>query len=255
MSTASLTPSPAFATFPRRVASIIRLNTANPWTTIIMPWMILGVIFVANWLIWWVIATASGTRDASSVAEGLQWSGASAWILFYMGVVAIQTINLTFPLALGYGATRREFWVGTSLTFVALSAAYTLAFTALAALEEATGGWWIGGRMFTAAYFGDTWYERLYIVFTLMMLFYFSGAAIATLFVRWKGNGVVVFFAALGLVLVGLIALVTFTESWAAVGATLGSLGYIGVLSWSYVITALAAVFGYLILRRATPRS
>lgn len=151
--------------------------------------------------------------------------------------------------------TRREFWVGTSLTFVLLSAGYTVAFTALAALEEATGGWWIGGRMFTVAYFGGTWYERLYIVFTLMMLFYFTGAAIATLFVRWRGNGVVVFFAVLGLVLVGLIALVTFTESWAAVGATLGRLGYIGVLSWSYVITVASAVFGFLVLRCTTPRS
>lgn len=255
MTTAHLTPAPTFAGFPRRVASVVRLNTANPGTTIIMPWMILGIIFVANWLIWWVIATANGTGDASSVAEGLQWSGASAWILFYMGVVAIQTINLTFPLALGYGVTRREFWVGTSVTFVLLSAGYTIAFTALAALEEATGGWWIGGRMFTAAYFGDIWYERLFIVFTLLLLFFFTGAAVATLFVRWKANGVVAFFAALGFLLIGLIALATLTNSWAAVGETLGRLGYLGVLSWSYVITLAAAIFGYLVLRRATPRS
>lgn len=254
MTTTALTPPPAFATFPRRVVSVIRLNTANPWTTIIMPWMILGIIFVANWLIWWVIATASGTGNASTVAQGLQWSGASAWILFYMGVVAIQTINLTFPLALGYGVTRREFWVGTSVTFVLLSALYSLAMTALAALEEATNGWWIGGRMFTAAYFGDSWHQRLFIIFTLMMLFFSTGAAVAALFVRWKANGVVVFFAGLGFVLIGLIALVTFTDSWGLVGDTLGRLGYVGVLGWSYVITALAALFGYLVLRRATPR-
>lgn len=255
MTTATLPSSPTFANFPRRVTSVVRLNTANPWTTIIMPWMVIGIIFVVNWLIWWVIATASGTGSASAVAQGLQWSGASSWILFYMGVIAIQTINLTFPLALGYGVTRREFWVGTSVTFVLLSALYSVAMTALASIEELTNGWWIGGRMFTAVYFGESWYERLFIIFTLMMLFFFSGAAIATLFVRWKGTGVVFFFAALGFVLVGLIALVTFTDSWPAIGDTLGRLGYLGVVSWTYAITVLAAVFGYLVLRRTTPRS
>ena len=220
-----------------------------------MPWLVLGIIFVINWLIWWVIATASGTGDAASGADGLQGSGGASWILSYMGVVPTQTITLTSPPALGFGVTRREFWVGSSVTFVLLSMLYSAAMTALAAIEEATHGWWIGGRMFTAAYFGDSWYERLFIIFTLMLLFFFTGAAIATIFVRWKGTGVVMFFAILGLVLVGLIALATFTESWTAVWATLGRLGYIGVLSWSYVITVASAIFGYLVLRRTTPRS
>ena len=249
------TPAAPVSGFGHRVATIVRLNTANPWTTIILPWIIVGIIFVVNWLIWWIIFTASGAQSVSAVASGIQYSGASLWIFFYMLVVAVQAINLTFPLALGYGATRRDFWVGTALTFVLLSLGYTVALSALSVVEELTGGWGLGGTMFTNIYFGESWYERVFSYFTLMMFFFFVGAAVATVYVRWKANGIVTFFAALAAILIVVVAAITFTESWPAVGAFLGRAGLMGVYAWSYVLTVIAAIVGYLVLRRATPRS
>ena len=188
----------------------------------------------------------------------MQWSGASSWIFVYMMVIAVQAMNLTFPLALGYGVTRRDFYLGSSLTFVLLSVMYAIGLTLLAGLESATNGWGVGGSMFTAVYFGGPdieWWMRLPIFFFILMFFFFVGAAVATIYVRWKATGLVFFFIAFGFLVVGLIALLTYTGGWGAVGEFIVAAKALGVAGWLLVPTALAGIAGFFVLRRATPRS
>jgi len=109
--------------------------------------------------------------------------------------------------------------------------------------------------MFTAVYFGTgEWYTRLATFFLILAFFFFVGAAIAAVYVRWRTNGMLIFFGLLTVLLVGLAALATFTQSWPAVGEWLVENGANGVILWSLVPTVLAAVTGYFVLRRATPR-
>ena len=239
----------------QRVGRIVRLHFANPWTTIGLPWIILGSIFLVNLAIWWIIfASVTSASDRADVSDGLQYSGASFYIFVYMLVVAVQAISITFPFALGYGVTRRDYYLGTALNFVILSAIYSAGLTVLSIVEELTNGWGMGGRMFTAVYFGDGWAQRLYLFFVGFLFFFFIGALFAAVFVRWKSNGLVALFIGLGVLVVGLVALATFTQGWGAVGAFFAQAGLVGSVSWSLVITALAAVAGFLVLRRATPR-
>jgi hypothetical protein len=255
MTTATAT-SHAPATPVQRILNVVRLHFANPWTTIVLPWIILGIIFFANLAIWAIIMRAAGPQGSADAAEGFQWSGASMYIFVYMMVVAIQAISITFPFALGYGVTRRDYYLGSALTFVILSAMYAVGLTILAVIEEATNGWGLGGRMFTAAYFGnEAWPLHLFIIFVAFLFFFFVGAAIASVWVRWKANGVVIFFAALGALLIGAVALLTFTENWGIVGSFFANAGFLGSYAWSLVPTAIAAVVGFFILRRATPRA
>jgi hypothetical protein len=237
-----------------RIGKVVKLNLVNPWTTITLPWIILGIVFGLNLAIWGIIVYAAGP-NAGNVTEGLQYSGASSWIFVYMTIVAAQAINLTFPFAQGYGVTRRDFWLGTTVSFLLLAAMYTIGMTILSVLEEATSGWGLSGRMFTAIYFGDVWYERMFIFFALFAFFFFLGAAIATVYLRWKATGITMFFAALGLLIVAGLALITFTESWVAVGEFFVNAGLVGSFAWSFVITAIAWVAGFLILQRATPKN
>src|SRR5690606_35389442 len=102
----------SFATRDWRIA---RLLTANPWTTMGLPLVILTIIFGATWTIWWLIMSSVSSAEATEVSQGIQFNGASAWIFVYMLVVAVQAVNLAFPLALGYGSTRRAFTIGASL--------------------------------------------------------------------------------------------------------------------------------------------
>ena len=242
-----------------RVLAVTRLHLVNRLSAFGVPWMILGFIFIVNLAIWWIIfASVESAAARADVQEGLQYSGATFYIFVYMMVFAIQSIAMTFPLALGFSVTRREFWLGTALTFVLLSVVYGAGMTVLAAIEMATNGWGFGGRMFTALYFGGdevNWVTRFLMYVATFLFFFFVGAVIATIYQRWRTNGMLVFFAALVLVIVGAAALVTLTESWPAVGAWFAATGASGVVAWSLVATAVAALTGYVLLRRTTPKN
>lgn len=245
------------ATTWNRVAAVFRLHFVNPITVLIMPWGILLTIFALNLAVWaLILAGLNETADRAEVIEGFQWSGASTFIFVYMTIVAVQAINGTFPFALGLSVTRRDYFLGTTLGFIALAAIFATGLAILAALEEATSGWGVGGRMFTAVYFGDgTWYERYFIFFALLLFFFFVGAAAATVYVRWKSVGLTISLVVPALLLIGLGALFTVTDSWPAVWEWFAANGWTGSYAWSLVITVAAGLAGFLILRRATPRS
>lgn len=245
------------SSFATRVWRITRLLTANPWTTMGLPLVILTIIFGATWTIWWLIMSSVSSAEATEVSQGIQFNGASAWIFVYMLVVAVQAVNLAFPLALGYGSTRRAFTIGASLTFVLLSAGYALIMTLAAWTEEITGGWGLGGSFFRTFYFAsqDGWIAQWWIYFCWFVFFFFTGLIFAAVFVRWKALGLTTALVTLGLVALGSIVIVTLTESWPAVGDGIASLGTLGVASVMLVPAVLAAGLGHLLLRRATPRN
>jgi hypothetical protein len=258
MTTATLTGRPAAGTPISRITRIVRLNLANPWTTIILPWAIVAAIFALSYVIWALIFANTDPSDYGEIAEGTQWSGGSLWIFFYMLVVAVQAMNLTFPLALGYGVTRRDFYLGTALTFVVLSAMWSVGLTILSVIEDATNGWGVYGTMFTSVYFGGqdvAWWQRALVFFLLMLFMFFLGAFFGAGYVRWKALGLVASLFVLALLLVGAIALITYTDSWPAVGEFLTGTGALGLAAWLLVPTALAGIAGFFVLRRATPRS
>jgi hypothetical protein len=233
-----------------------KLIITNPWTTLILPWIIVGIILAINWLIWLLIVMSSGAEAMSNASAGMAWSGASMYLFFYMMVIAIQAVNASFPLALGWGSTRRDFILGSAVVWVGLSLVYSVGFTILSMIERATNGWGLGGVMFNAVYYGDgPWHERFLISLALFLFFFFIGSAFAAAYVRWKAMGLIVSFALLAFLLIGGAAIVTFTDSWSAVWATIGDLGVSGIAAWSLVATALAGLVAWGLLRRATPRN
>ncbi len=240
----------------QRVVNVVKLHFANPYTVLINPWIILIGIFLVNLAIWAIIMSqVTDPADRADVTEGFSYSGSSLFIFVYMMIVAIQAMNQTFSFALGMSVTRRDYYLGSALTFVLLSAVFAVGMAVLAAIEEATSGWGVGGRMFTSIYFGDgPWFERLAFVFLAMLFFFFVGAVAATVFVRWKALGLTVLLGLLGLITLAFVALVTFTRSWGSVGEWFATTGFLGSALWSLVISAVAGVAGFFILRRATPR-
>jgi hypothetical protein len=241
---------------PNRVWRVFRLNVVNVWTVAWVPLIMIGFVWLVNWLIWWIIWGATGPADRAQAMDGTQWSGGAFYIFVYMLIVGIQIVTATFPFALGYSVTRRDFALGTGLTFLILSAGYAVAFAILAAVEEWTNGWGLGGHMFTSVYFaGANGGGRLFIVFGGMLFFLVVGAFSAALYQRWRMNGILLAGAALALVLVGAIALITFTQSWPAVADWFVANGPVGVIAWLLLPTALAGLACYAVLRRATPRN
>lgn len=240
-----------------RILAVVRLNFVNTWTVLIVPLMILGFILLINIAIWAIVLNSIGDEAGKADARvGFSYTGASFYVFIYMMVVALQAYNLTFPFALGYGVTRRDFYLGTSLAFTLLSAMWATVLTVMSYIEDLTHGWGLGGQMFTAVYFGDnSGVARFAMYFCLFMFFFFFGSVIAAVYSRWKVNGTLLFFAVLVVGLVGLIALATYTQNWPAVGAWFVSNRAVGLALWSLIPTVLSGIAGYAVIRRATPRN
>jgi hypothetical protein len=245
--TRELTPSA-----PRRVWSVVRLHAANPWPTLCLPWLILLAVFAMTYSIWRITAAAV---EAPLGGDTFRVGGGILFVFVYMLVAAVQAMNLTFRFALGLSVARRDYYLGTSVYFVFLSLLYGVGLGALGTVERLTDGWGVHGAFFAPPTVVDLEWWRLAYVYVLVMAFFlFVGAAVATLYQRWKSNGIVAFFVGLGVVMVGAAWLITATAKWSDVGAFFVRYQVVGTASWSLVLTALAAVFGFLVLRRATPK-
>ena len=58
--------------------------------------------------------SSCGRRRARAVEPGaFQYNGGATWIMFYMVVVAVQSMNQTFRFAVGFSSTRRDYYLGT----------------------------------------------------------------------------------------------------------------------------------------------
>ncbi len=94
------------------------------------------------------------------------------------------------------------------------------------------------------------------IFFFILLFFFFVGRRRRDVYVRWKANGLVVFFLALG-VAAGRrrSRCFTYTQQLGRRRRVLRHRQALGVSAWLLVPTALAGIAGFLVLRRATPRS
>lgn len=236
---------------PNEVWRIVRLHAVNPSIFFGVPAMVLG----GAWAITMVIALILLGSGVPMENTGFRYSWAVLSPQWYLIVVGVQAVSYTFPFALGFGATRRDYWLGTGLMFVLASVLYALAIATLLLIERATGGWGIGAGMFDALwYVGADWATAFYSTFALQLLVLFIGAGVTTVFMRWRMKGMLALAAGAMALILGVIALLTFTGSWEPLGDWLGSIGVVGVFSL-LLLTALAwAGAGFLVIRRATPR-
>lgn len=255
MTTTALSPEPhRTAMTSMRIINVMRLHFANKFQLVMTPWLIMGFIFGVSLLIGWI---ARGAGDPTTGEEGftIEINGSVFYFLVYMLVLAVMAISQMFPFSQSYSVTRREFYVGTVLTFLGLSIAYSLVITLLGAIEDASGGWGLNVSVFNPGIFGPNLAERFYIMVVLFAFFFMTGMATASVYVRWKANGMYIFFGLLVLLIVGLAWLTTATGSWGAVGNWFAAMGLLGVVTWTLVPTFLALVTGYILLRKATPRN
>lgn len=254
MTSTTLTPvAVQTPTAAKRVVSVMRLHLVNRGQIIVVPWLIMSFIFAISLLIGWILRVSLSPADLGEA--NIQYGGAFGYFLIYMLVLAVMAINQTFPFAQSYSVTRKDFYVGTVLTFLTLSLAYSVLITVLGWVEDMTNGWGVRVSLFSPDYFSPNLAERYFITVVLFVFFFMTGMAVASVYVRWRVNGMLIFFGLLILILVGLAALVTFTEQWPAVGNWFATMGLTGVAAWTLVPSTLAAIAGYFLLRKATPRN
>ncbi|BAU32812.1 ABC transporter ATP-binding protein [Microcella alkaliphila] len=122
------------------------IRRSGGWTTanvVAWPLGVLAFILLLNIGIGIVIeqATQSAADSGGEADVTITVSGGVAFVYIYMLVIAVQSVNMSFSIALGWGATRRDFALGTLAFFGIMSLSYGLLIAAMAVVERVTGGW------------------------------------------------------------------------------------------------------------------
>ncbi|WP_062208610.1 hypothetical protein [Demequina oxidasica] len=239
----------------QRIGNVVRLHVANPLPTLVVPWVITFIIFGLNIAIELIVVKAAGGLQNLD-PDAFQYNGGISWIAIFMMITAVQAMNLTFRFALGFSVTRRDFYLGSSLYFVCLSLLYGTGITVMAGIERMTDGWGMNAAFFAPWGLVDQPLMSVWGIFVMtLLLFFFLGAAVATVWVRWKAYGMYAFFLGLAVLLVGAAWLITTSNSWGIVWGYLTDHSPVQVAAATLPVTLLCAGAGFLFLRRATPRA
>jgi hypothetical protein len=241
----------------RRILAVTKLHFVNRFQIVYLPLIVLGAIFLINLAIWWIIVESTGgINSADRSTTHLGYSGAVSYIYVYGIVIAVQAISRTFPFSLGFGVTRRDFYLGSALAFVVLSFGFAIVLTIMSVIEIATNGWGVGGRMFAPLFFTNSfWLLRFVMYFCAFLFLLFIGTAGATFFVRWRATGLTVFFGIIAVLLLAAVAYFTLGHQWPTVGSWFTQSGPVGVTLWLLLPAAICGVAGFLVIRRATPKN
>ena len=236
---------------PHELWRIVRLHAVNPSIFFGVPWLILG----GAWAVTMVIALILRGAGVEDSEDGFRYSWAVLSPQWYLVVVGVQALAYTFPFALGFGATRRDYWLGTAAMFLLVSVEMAAAIATLVQLEILTNGWGIGAGMFDALWYGQNgWLVDFYTTFSLQLLVLFIGASITTVYLRWRMRGMMILLFGSVAVVLALVAGLTFTESWPPVFEWFAGIGIVGVFTVILGLAAVCALAGYVVIRRATPR-
>ncbi len=255
MTTLAYPAGPAHRALPHRVWNAVRLHTANPWPTLITPWLVFAAVFAANLALWYVITVAVGGMQNLGDST-VDLSGSATWVFFFLLVMAIQSMSLTFRFALGIGMTRRDYYLGTVSYLIFLASTYAAGIALLSEIEHLTHGWGLGLRFFRPWFLADISTWQLWYLSTVMgLLLAMLGVAIGAVWVRWRATGVYLFIGALALLIIVAAWLMTVTQAWGSLGDYLGNHTPTIVATWMLPIAASCGAGGYLVLRRATPRA
>ncbi|MGX5697064.1 hypothetical protein ACWKWP_12760 [Agromyces soli] len=239
---------------PGEIWRIVRLLAVNPAIFFGVPWMILGGAWAVTMILALIIQGAS-SEPTAEIQEGFRYSWAVLSPQWYLVVVGVQAVAFTFSFALGFGSTRRDYWLGMSIMFVLVSAEMAVAIATLVQIEKATNGWGIGAGMFDALWYGQLgWGFDFFSTFALQLFVLFVGAGATTVYMRWRVRGMLVLAACAIAVVLAIIATLTFTDSWPALMSWFGSIGLFGLFGLLAAAAVIVGIAGYFVVRRATPR-
>ncbi|MDR4533116.1 hypothetical protein [Glutamicibacter sp. PS] len=228
-----------------RIIKVARMQLINKWTFIGIPLLILVASFAFTLAIWLLVRRAGG--------DGVLYGGGAQAPMWYFLALGIQALTLTFPFSMAMSVSRRTFYLGTLGLFALCALALSVFYYLMGLVEVATGGWWVDGQFFALQWIADNnWFVQIMFYFVLMVLLFMVGFLIATIYMRWRSTGMLVFFIGLGLVLLGIIALFTFGNFWPTFWSWALSWTAAGVTLWGAVAAVAMAGSSYLTLRRAT---
>lgn len=218
-----------------RLTKVIKMNFSNPWHALLGPSIALVIILAAAYLSYFIFGGG---------ADGQVYVSPEFFLIIMLLILANQTINQHFSLALSYGISRKDFYLGSLLGFAFLAAVFALFASLLELLAQPNFFIGLGGQ--GIAGFG--------LVFWALLISQLIGTSITTLYLRYRKVGMSIFFISLGVIIVAAPFVATSLNLWDDIEALfIADLGGFATHLGAAGFSILLAVIGYLLIRRARP--
>ncbi len=223
-----------------RVAGIIRTHLTDKWSWLFLPWIILMSSFFCNL----VIAGAAGDKI---------YTGGLASIFIYMLVLGILSVGQTFPFIIGFGARRKDYFLGTTATITIISIAASVILLLVGYIETQTDGWGVDLHFFHLPYVSDgNVITRTWVLFSFMINFFFMGFTISCIHRKFGRNGLYAFFILAAIIITLSVYLISSYGNWDAIFDWFAETSAAQFASGMFILTLVYIGLSYLMLRKAT---
>ena len=238
-----------------RTIKVMRLHLVNRLTYVGIPWIITGVALVVSIVVALLISATVPEAGRQDALQGMSYSWAVLSPLWYLAVVGVQAVSAVFPFAMGFSITRREYALGTLLTYVVIAAFNATGWAILTEIERAVNAAGVTFHHFTALWFADAGVGTVWLsLFSLQLLIFAVTSAFAAVYARWRALGMVVLWVAVAVVLIGIVAFAVLTGTAPPIIDWLFGLSTASLFSALLVPAVLAFGLGWLALRWAPLR-
>jgi hypothetical protein len=226
-----------------RTLNIVALLAKDTFSWFLLPWIIVGSSFVINLAIAIIIGGKSPI-----------YTGGMSSIYVYMLVVGALCVAGPFPLALGFSARRRDYYLGTTSLAVAVCAAWAIVLWVLSIIEgHLIPNWGVDLHFFHLPYLSDgAPVAELWVFFVAMLLMFFLGFVPASIYQRFGRPGMYTLFGAAGLFVTLFSFFSTYLNWWQGIGTWLAHQTALDLAWWVFPVILVCALASYVLLRRAT---
>lgn len=230
----------------------LRLYATSPAYVFGIPALILLMMVGVSIVIVLIMGIAVGLPLPEEAADGMRHNvGALSAVPGFMVALGIMAVTRNFGMALAFGSTRRDFWLGTSVGFVLSSLVTASAAVVLLGVEKATKGYGLGASALDVIVLADGNYLVTFAaLFVASLLSLFVGAFFGTVYRAFGTVATTVSAIGFGLLVLGGIALAVWQR--ASLFAWLGEWGVWAGIALGAIVTLVAAAGSFAANRLAT---
>lgn len=218
----------------------MHLRTKLNWFYI--PFAIVILSFLINWTIGSLISSAEGIK-----------TGGIAAIYVYMLVMGMVIIKDTFPFSISFGVRRADYFMGTLLHIILVSAISALILNLFTFLERITNHWGVNLYFFDIPYLNDgALWQQWIIAFCLFLYLFYNGFFIASVTRRFGIRGLILLFLIVAVLYSLFHVWISISDGWLRIFEWFIQHTAFDIALWLIPPTLFYILLSYLFIKRAT---
>jgi hypothetical protein len=256
-----------------RIISVMAMHSRDWGTWFVNPAGVLGIGFAICLFLDLFIAVLLGRH-----VTGGFYVGAVSALYFVMLAQGVITLSGTFPFAVGFGARRRDYFLGTLAMGGAVSATWAVLLGLLSLVEaNVIKDWGVDLHFFHLPFFSDgaparqfcwTTYctaqsnpnyfhngapmQQFWVYFALLLFMYLLGMLIGSIYQRFGRTGIYILLVAAVLLLSVFFLVSAYVRWWGAISDWLAPQTATILALWLVPPMACFALISFALLRKAT---